>query len=100
MIDLDPNCKKNDHKNLEIKKYRKKHKRNSRNYAKRYVWQSKKELTNKITKTNDIKEFKKIINNKQIALVPFCGRVKCEEEIKDKVREIFNNLKNLVNIGK
>jgi len=44
---------------------------------------AKKELTNKITKTNDIKEFKKIINNKQIALVPFCGRVECEEEIKD-----------------
>ncbi|MCK5613285.1 proline--tRNA ligase [Candidatus Pacearchaeota archaeon] len=45
---------------------------------------AKKELKSKIIKTTDIKELKKIVNDKKIALTPFCGKINCEEKIKDE----------------
>jgi len=41
-------------------------------------------LRSSINKTNDWNEFLKIINNKKIALAPFCGKIECEELIKEK----------------
>jgi len=47
---------------------------------------AKKFLYDNIRKTEDWNEFLKIINNRQIALIPFCGSVKCEEWIKEKTK--------------
>jgi prolyl-tRNA synthetase len=42
------------------------------------------EMKEKIHKTNAFEDFRHIIKGKKVALAPWCGTIKCEEEIKDK----------------
>jgi len=49
---------------------------------------AEKNLKNSLTKSNSIEELKKVIINKQIALVHLCKKQECEDVIKEKTKGI------------
>jgi len=62
------------------------------NIQKSLFQKAKKYLDSSIKKTSKWDELIKIIKNKQIALVPFCGDIKCEDWIKDKTQGASSRL--------
>ncbi len=70
--------------NVKIKNINKKVKSTLEKIQKDLYKNAESFLKKNIEKAKRWKEFEKIINNKKMALAPFCGKEKCEDLIKDK----------------
>jgi len=69
---------------IKIKDIEKSVKENLELMQKEMLEKAKKTLDEKIITAKDMKDLKKIVNNKQIAIAPFCGNTDCEDLIKDE----------------
>lgn len=85
---------------VKVEDLEKKVKQTLDNIQKSLYQKAKKHLDSSIKKTNKLDEFIKIIKNKQIALVPFCGEVKCEDWIKEKTQGANSRLIDQEKSGK
>ena len=70
--------------NVKIKELTKTIKSELDNMRTSLYQKAEKFLKSSIKEASTFEEMQKIISNKQLALVPFCGEIECEDNIKDK----------------